>query len=326
MFTIRKMKSNPITTSIDNESKNKRKVLTDGLYPIRYITNYLIDKKNELLHQESQTINEIQQINSSFKDVISGASEITESMESFKGDFNNMLTISDSFQNSMTDILEAVTDAQSNMNSLRQDNLQLGKNLNEIQTVCDDYQTSFEEIQNTLSGIIKIANQTNLLALNASIEAARAGEAGKGFAVVADEVKNLSVEIKTLVDNVNTSIDHIRSNSENMTTSLLETNQALETSVENVKNTEADFSKIHSNANGVQKINLQLKDTANSCTHKIDDITDAFARSNTYYTKVTENIDTTTAKLTKKCFYFEDMSNMLIQIEPILDQLEQDME
>ncbi|WP_439098734.1 methyl-accepting chemotaxis protein [Bacillus weihaiensis] len=86
-----------------------------------------------------------------------------------------------------------------------------------------DLQDNSNKILAMTKSIEEIADQTNLLALNASIEAARAGEEGKGFAVVAAEVrklaensKNMSSQIKTLVQKNSSSTNDLVDNMKTM--------------------------------------------------------------------------------------------------------------
>lgn len=248
--------------------------------------------------------------------------DIQSSVEGFKDDFNDLLNVSSSFNDSMGEIISTVDKAKYNMKVLKDDASHLTDNINEIQTVCNDYQTSFEEIQETLAGIVSIANQTNLLALNASIEAARAGEAGKGFAVVANEVKNLSVEIKSMIDNVNLSIEKIRKNSENLTATLTNTNETLNASIENTNNTENDFISIRKSADNVNDINHKIETTVKNCNSKVMEISEELNNSKQYYYTVNESIDDTITKISNKGFVFEDINNMLQQIDPVLDEIE----
>lgn len=85
-----------------------------------------------------------------------------------------------------------------------------------------------KEIEKIVTLITAITDQTNLLALNAAIEAARAGEHGKGFAVVADEVRKLA-------EQSNQAAGEIRSLIEEIGQEMVEANQAMKESLENVE-------------------------------------------------------------------------------------------
>ncbi|WP_408606121.1 methyl-accepting chemotaxis protein [Anaeromicropila populeti] len=190
-----------------------------------------------------------------------------------------------------------------------------------IQNVFDAFQTSFAEIRRNMEDIIGIADQTNLLALNASIEAARAGEHGKGFAVVADEVNKLALEIKELVRHVDGSMSSLNLNTDKLTDSINQTNLSLKESKKQVDRTEEIMESIKIVANEVSDENEAMDTILSSCDKTIERISYDINESKQYYNKVLVNIDTLNNKITNKGFIFEDMSNILEQMEPLVNQI-----
>ena len=92
-----------------------------------------------------------------------------------------------------------------------------------------------KEIGNIITEIEDIASQTNLLSLNASIEAARAGEAGKGFAVVADQIGKLAADSAKSAVSTKELIGNSISQVEQGNVIARNTEQALETVMEGIR-------------------------------------------------------------------------------------------
>ncbi len=108
--------------------------------------------------------------------------------------FRDITAAADHFSDVEAEIDASVSEAQRQMEQLKQDSNFLQENFRNMSKTFDMLQDALDMIGNRLSGIRAVADQTNLLALNASIEAARAGELGRGFAVVATQVGELAAK------------------------------------------------------------------------------------------------------------------------------------
>lgn len=73
----------------------------------------------------------------------------------------------------------------------------------------------FNQLNQLVEQIRKIAKQSNLLALNAAIEAARVGEAGKGFSVVASEFRKLADNTNKIAFEIEGAVDRLKEKLEN---------------------------------------------------------------------------------------------------------------
>ena len=176
-----------------------------------------------------------------------------------------------------------------------------------------------------MQNIVGIANQTNLLALNASIEAARAGEHGKGFAVVADEVTKLSIGIKELVGDVNKSMEGLQTSSENLTHSLLDVQDALDASRTQMDTTENIFSHINDSVSVVENVHRGINEVVENCSGQVDQLREDMEAHESRYAQVQSDIDGLKSLMTEKGFIYEDISNMMEQADPLIENIKTEL-
>lgn len=301
-----------------------RRNISDQLQPLREISRYAIEQKTKLQEEESETINGIDGIRESFDVVQDKYNNIFNSVDGLRSEFDNVRTITDHFEEIVKELISTADESHAGMNKVDDSSNSVSTTIEAMQQVFNEFQQSFDDIQEKVNRINAFASQTNLLALNASIEAARAGEAGKGFAVVATQVNKLSTEIKSLVVSVGKSMADLNQNNEKLVASLQDTKDAINQSHENIVATQDIIGSIKTVADKVGDESQQMTGVFHSCNDTIDAFTQNIDDSKQYFTDVSDHVESLKEKITRKGFLFEDMNNVLEQINPLVDQISKD--
>ena len=291
-----------------------------NLYPVLYVVEQLKEYQNDLAQKEVDSLQELSQMNRSFDGVMKEADGFQEKLLDFGDTFSNIGQVSGQFATVKSEITQAVTQAQTGVEDLKNSSLQMNSYFDGIVNTFKEFEVSVKKIKECTAAIVTMANQTNMLALNASIEAARAGEQGKGFAVVAVEVKKLAEEIKSLVVTVNNSISDVEQGTEKMNTSIETSRTALGNSIEKVNETYETFDKITQAAEGAITLQAEINRTIEDSEKNLEMLSGFFDKIRQQYQGVLEHINSVNNLGTMKSALFEDMDNMISQIPPIINE------
>lgn len=147
------------------------------------------------------------------KDVQEGIRDITKVFGEMQKRLNKL---AEEFDKEVKDLFFSINESQKVNDEITNELKKSGADINKInEVVMSSVNTTtktlemFNNIENMVNEITKIAKQTNLLALNASIEAARAGEFGRGFAVVASEVQKLANESNKVTKDITNQVKEL---------------------------------------------------------------------------------------------------------------------
>lgn len=295
--------------------------LSENLYPISYVAKSMKEIRKSLIREEINTGGQISRIQDSFDTILEQSDRVADGMDTMKDKFNNIVEVSSQIEGSVNEVLDATSQASSNVDSLQESSANVISNFERVIEVLGNFQQSFDEIQETMSGIIGIANQTNMLSLNASIEAARAGEHGLGFAVVATEVSTLSAEIKKLVDTVNSNMALLKRDAADLNASMETANQMLYEEQEQVSQTNVLFNNIKDSVSGVIEVQKAIAGYVDDCNDAANQIQEDIINAKESYIEVSDNVNTLSSDITRKNIYYEDMANLLDQVEPIVEDI-----
>nr|WP_274599116.1 methyl-accepting chemotaxis protein [Ligilactobacillus agilis] len=296
------------------------------MLPLKEIGRFALEQKSKLQQEESITINGIQEIQDSFETVEEKYSGISQSVTGFKSEFEGINEVSNRLETITEQLKQTALDSQAGIKSVDSSSQSVLTTIDDMQVNFEAFQKSLAEIKKQVEQINYVATQTNLLALNASIEAARSGEAGRGFAVVANQVNELSQEIKEMVTSIDSSMGELEQKNAELNQSLVDTRNAVDLSHETVNDTQATIATITTVADDVTKESEQLIQTFETCDTEIGLITQNIDDSSHYFTNVAEKISDIKTKVSQKGFMFEDMTNVLEQIQPLISEIESEEE
>ena len=137
--------------------------LKQSLEPITQITKSLKENRKSLIEEEMQTASQISDIQGSFDTILAQSDQVASGMDSIKQEFANIVEVSSQIETSVSGVLTATDQANENVDSLQESSSNVLKDFQHVVEVLNKFQSSFDEIQETMSGIIGIANQTNML-------------------------------------------------------------------------------------------------------------------------------------------------------------------
>lgn len=311
-------KKSAVTATESSEQAVVPRKIAAKLLPLKEIGRFALEQKSKLQQEESITINGIQEIQDSFEIVEEKYSGISQSVAGFKSEFKGINEVSNRLETITEQLKQTALDSQAGIKSVDSSSQSVLTTIDDMQVNFEAFQKSLAEIKKQVEQINYVATQTNLLALNASIEAARSGEAGRGFAVVANQVNELSQEIKEMVTSIDSSMGELEQKNAELNQSLVDTRNAVDLSHETVNDTQATIATITT----VAKESEQLIPTFEICDTEIGLITQNINDSSYYFTNVAEKISDIKTKVSQKGFMFEDMTNVLEQIQPLISEIE----
>ena len=280
---------------------------------------------NELADGSSNVNQAARQMQQIVEEAAKSTVNVMEKVNAATEEVGNNYELAGQLDNGFNNVKEAVEKGNEAVEEAKSTIASVKSTVGAAHKTTSELLTQMKKITDILGEINSIAAQTNLLSLNASIEAARAGEHGKGFAVVADEVTKLSIGIKELVGDVNKSMEGLQTSSENLTHSLLDVQDALDASRTQMDTTENIFSHINDSVSGVENVHRGINEVVENCSGQVDQLREDMEAHETRYAQVQSDIDGLKSLMTEKGFIYEDISNMMEQADPLIENIKTEL-
>ncbi|MDE6993847.1 MAG: hypothetical protein K2P41_05395 [Lachnospiraceae bacterium] len=232
--------------------------------------------------------------------------------------FRDITAAADHFSDVEMEIDASVSEAQQQMERLKEDSNSLQDNFRNMSKTFDMLQDALDKIRNSLTGIRAVADQTNLLALNASIEAARAGEQGRGFAVVAEEVGNLAKTSRDMVEGIHASIVEVERQSNELNKFIQASDEAMLRNIESIEQTGKYFDDVKRSAAGTEEVRQAIETAVERNRTYVQTVQDSLVGTAGVYSDIIDKMDIDDSK---KGVLIETFQNIIEQAIAVVAEL-----
>lgn len=232
--------------------------------------------------------------------------------------FRDISTAADHFNDVETEIDAAVSEAQRQMEQLKQDSNSLQENFKNMSKTFEMLQGALDKIRNSLTDIRAVADQTNLLALNASIEAARAGEQGRGFAVVAEEVGNLAKMSRDMVEAIHGSIMEVERQNNELNKFIQASDEAMVCNIKSIEQTGRYFEDVKRSVSGTTEVREAIENAVERNREYVKIVQDSLSGTAGVYSDIIDKMDIDDSK---KGVLIEIFQNMIEQAIAMVEEL-----
>ena len=232
--------------------------------------------------------------------------------------FADITDAAEHFSDVETEIDVSVSEAQRQMDQLKQDSNSLQKNFKDMSQTFDMLQDALDQIGKSLAGIREVADQTNLLALNASIEAARAGEQGKGFAVVAEEVGKLAKLSRDMVEGIHASILEVERQSSELNKFIQISDEAVLSNIKSIEETSKYFDDVKRSASGTAEVREAIEGAVERNREYVRTVQDSLSGTAGIYSDIIDKMDIDDSK---KGVLIESFVNIIEQAIAMVEEL-----